>query len=135
MKDHNGFSGAQRLRALAWFKREIAQGRREAAPKACEACTQTQGVLMFHSEDYSEPFGDHIGRHGLCFRCHMMIHCRFKNPEAWADYKAHVRAGRIFHPIGRNFGQFLKETVYGRGRDVPFVQGIRRVSTFLDTLQ
>jgi hypothetical protein len=62
---------------------------REPRPIRCDACGQTEGPIDAHSEDYSEPFGDHIGEHALCYRCHMAIHTREKNPEAWAIYKTH----------------------------------------------
>src|ERR1700737_880157 len=42
--------------------------------------------IEVHSENYSEPFGDHIGEHGLCYRCHQMIHNRFRHAETWAIY-------------------------------------------------
>ena len=76
MNSYNGYSGAQRLKALAWIKKEWANGTRPAKPCSCDVCGQTEGLLMWHSEDYSAPFGDNIGRFGLCYTCHMMIHCR-----------------------------------------------------------
>jgi len=85
MNSYNGFSGEQRERALAWFKAEKRAGRRDD-PVRCDACGQGLGLMQAHSEDYSEPFGDHIGRFGLCYACHMMIHCRFRNPAAWESY-------------------------------------------------
>jgi hypothetical protein len=41
-------------------------------------------AIEAHSEDYSEPFGDHIGAYGLCRGCHVMIHRWFQNPADWA---------------------------------------------------
>jgi len=100
----------------------------------CDACGQTEGPIEAHSEDYSEPFGDHIGCFGLCYRCHMVIHTRGKDPEAWATYKHHVALGRIFHPIGKNFRRFVAENLRSRLKDVPFKQGPVRVRTLLDEL-
>lgn len=54
---------------------------------------------MPHSEDYSEPFGDNIGEFGLCYLCHMMIHCRFYNRLAWAAYRDTIRSGKVFPPL------------------------------------
>lgn len=107
MNSYNGFSPAQRLTALKWFKGEESAGRR-ARQKVCDACGQTEGRIEPHSEDYSEPFGDHIGAFGLCYPCHMIIHCRFRNPRAWGVYRDHVRVGeRLAVPfLGRNWHRF-----------------------------
>ena len=134
LKTYNGFNHDQRMRALRWLKIEYAAGRR-TRPFRCDACGQDEGVIEAHSEDYSEPFGDHIGQNGLCYRCHMMIHNRFKNPEAWTIYKQHIRQGRIFRPIGRNFHAFCGETLRAMGRGVAFKQGPARERTLLDDIQ
>jgi hypothetical protein len=113
MRDYNGFTGAQRLRALAWVRPQYADGTRERA-KVCDACGQTEGVLDRHSEDYSEPFGDHIGAFGLCYTCHMMVHCRFNAPAAWKLYRTAVREGATFPAVRtRDFG--VIKAAYLRG--------------------
>jgi hypothetical protein len=89
LKDYNGFSAAHRWKALRWFK---AQNRPK--PSHCHACGQRAGIIDAHSEDYSEPFGDHIGAFWLCYWCHMMVHCRFKSRRAWAVYTALIRQGK-----------------------------------------
>jgi hypothetical protein len=98
MKSYNGFSSAQRNWALAWLKREYAAGRRQP-PLRCDGCGQEEGIIDAHSEDYSQPFGDHIGAFGFCYTCHMMIHCRFGHWEAWDRYRAALREGRLFVPF------------------------------------
>jgi hypothetical protein len=113
---------------------EYAAGRR-ARPTVCDACGQDEGLIDAHSESYAEPFGDHIGRYGLCYRCHMAIHTRFNNRDAWATYKLHVAMGRIFHPIGKSFARFWIETVKRKGEGVPFKQGLYRSFTLLDELK
>jgi hypothetical protein len=133
LKTYNGFNHDQRMKGYRWLQGEYAAGRR-ARPTVCGACGQTEGPIDAHSEDYSEPFGEHIGRHGLCYRCHMAIHCRLKNPEAWTIYKHAVALGRIFHPIGRNFWRFRLETLERKGEGVPFKQGPYRGCTLLDEL-
>ena len=92
MNPYNGFPGAQRIRARKWLNAEYAAGRRQR-PTRCDACTQTAGLIQAHSEDYSSPFGDHIGAYGLCYVCHMMIHCRFRAPGVWRRYQDRVRSG------------------------------------------
>ena len=133
MKTYNGFNHDQRMKGFRWLQGEYAAGRR-ARPTVCDACGQAEGPIEAHSEDYSEPFGDHIGRFGLCYRCHMAIHTRFDNGEAWEAYKLLIAAGRIFHPIGKNFRRFCIETVKRKGVGVPFKQGSYRGFTLLDEL-
>lgn len=96
---YNGFSSTQREEAYAWMKAEEAAGRLSSVVSRCCACGQTRGRLEKHSEDYSRPFGPHIGAFGLCVRCHMLIHLRFRRPEAWAKYIEAVAAGYIFEPL------------------------------------
>jgi hypothetical protein len=64
----------------------------------------------------------------------MMIHCRFKNPEAWDTYKRDIRAGWIFIPIGRDFHTFLRQTIADMGRGVMGRQTLPKDRTFLDDL-
>ena len=93
MNPYNGFTGLQRGRALDWLNRQYRDGLRQR-PTACEVCGQTEGMFQAHSEDYSgPPYGDNIGAHGLCYVCHMMIHCRFASSAAWARYKLALAAG------------------------------------------
>ena len=103
MNPYNGFSPQQRLRALAWINRKYSLGLRQR-PVECDACGQREGIIDAHSEDYSEPHGDHIGAYSFCYTCHMMIHCRFKAPAAWAIYRDAVAEGATFPPLAtRNF--------------------------------
>jgi hypothetical protein len=134
LKTYNGFDHDQRMKGYRWLQGEYAAGRR-ARPTVCEACGQTEGPIDAHSEDYSAPFGDHIGRFGLCYRCHMAMHTRQKNPKAWAAYKHHVAVGRIFHPIGKSFVRFCRETLERKGKGVPFKQGSYRGFSLLDDLR
>lgn len=134
MKPYNGFDHNQRMRALHWLRAEYAAGRRHP-PTMCDACGQNEGHIEAHSEDYSgPPYGPHIGQHGLCYRCHMAIHCRFRHPIAWMAYRHRVREGHIFHPIGRSFGKFIHEFTRHH-RAVPFKQGPPRPHTLLDDLK
>jgi len=109
MNAYNGFKPALRFKALQWLKGEVAGGRR-SNPVKCGCCGQTKGIIEAHSEDYSEPFGDNIGKYGLCYRCHMMIHCRFKHKGAWNVYRAQVLSGMQFEPMyARDFRRFVSD--------------------------
>lgn len=117
MNSYNGFPPAQRNRAQAWLRAEWASGRL-AEPRRCCACGQTDGVIDAHAEDYSEPFGaGKTDEFHLCFTCHMMVHCRFKNLDAWDRYRAAVRAGKRFPGAqSRNFGRFRGDFLASSGR-------------------
>jgi hypothetical protein len=104
---YNGFTGSQRMTAYRWLMGEYAAGRR-TWPVKCDACGQTEGVIEPHDEDYSPPYGDHIGRWGLCYRCHMVFHCRFRNPEMFRRYCAVLAGGNRFAALHtRNFPAVL----------------------------
>jgi hypothetical protein len=90
VRSYNGFTAWQRQTAFNWLKAEYAAGRR-AKPVVCDGCGQDQGIISAHSEDYSAPFGDHIGQYGFCATCHRQVHCRFRNPLAWQAYRDAVR--------------------------------------------
>lgn len=134
MNPYNGFSSNERNAALRWLNAEYAAGRRRR-PTACEVCGQDHGVVDAHSEDYSRPYGPHIGAHSLCFRCHMMVHCRFKNPRAWELYKLQLRNGVTFAALmTRNFPRFSVDHLQRFGHGVAQVRGEPRGATFLDSL-
>ncbi|MBA3875602.1 MAG: hypothetical protein C0498_01475 [Anaerolinea sp.] len=99
---YNGFTGDQRMRAYNWLKREYVAGRR-ARPVRCQACGQTAGQIMAHSEDYSAPYGPHIGAFELCFRCHMVIHCRFSGARTFWRYVEWLEAGWTVAPAWKGF--------------------------------
>ena len=125
MKEYNGFSPTQRMKALRWLNGEYAAGRR-TRPTACDACGETEGVVEAHSENYSAPFGDHIGRYGLCYRCHMMLHVRVHVPEHWHLYRAALVAGVRFEPYQkRNWWAFRAQHVL-RWRPVLLAAGPAR---------
>jgi hypothetical protein len=103
MNYYNGFSPTTRNRAQRWLNTALLDGR-IVRRTVCDLCGQTRGQIDAHAEDYSEPFGPHIAEFWLCYRCHMMLHCRHRSPEAWTLYLGHVRTG-IFPPcFGRDFG-------------------------------
>lgn len=97
---YNGFDPALRQRSWDWLKELLAEKRIPLAME-CQACGQTDGAIDYHAEDYSEPFGAHIYEFQFCFRCHMMIHCRFRQKQGWIEYRDAIRSGARFRPLWR----------------------------------
>ena len=119
MNSYNGYTPQQRTKALKWFRAAQARGEKSRHPESCDICGQTEGHLEWHSEDYSEPFDlDHIGKFGLCYPCHMMIHCRFKNKEAWKVYGESIKEGFRFRIKGRNWQDFAQFFLYEKCRNI-----------------
>jgi hypothetical protein len=107
VKPYNGYSHDQRMAAYRWLMKEYDAGTR-LRPVCCDACTQTKGRIEPHSEDYSAPYGDHIGQYGLCYRCHMAIHCRKYGMVAWGQYRDLLRLGYCFTEPVNTFPAFTK---------------------------
>jgi len=113
---YNGFSPSLRAKSGVWLKKEYDAGRR-TRPVKCQVCGQTEGVIEAHAEDYSEPFGDNIDQYSLCYRCHIILHCRPKCPDAFARYAATLAAGFRFAPLAtRNFPRFSADHLRASGR-------------------
>jgi len=98
---YNGFTPHQRNKAQKWLNQQWASFRL-SKPTVCCACGQDEGVMDAHAEDYSEPFqaGKTDAFH-LCFRCHMMVHCRHRDKLGWMNYKQAIKSGIIFEPFFR----------------------------------
>ncbi len=127
MNSYNGYEPKERYAALAWLKKEWAAGTREQTPKCCDICGQTEGYLAYHSEDYSFPYGDHIGYFGLCYICHMMLHCRFRNPNLMEKYLWALSEKRQYEPIhGNNWQEFKASCLQDKfnNRDYKIVESI-----------
>lgn len=110
MKPYNGFSETQRNKAQAWLNSQWAAGLLQK-PFQCCSCGQTKGIIDAHAEDYSEPFAaGKTDQYHLCFRCHMALHCRFKNPKAFQRYCQAVESGKQYNPFyKRNFFVFVEQ--------------------------
>lgn len=114
MKSYNGFTPDQRNKAQAWLNAQWKAGTL-ARPSTCHACGQDQGIIDAHAEDYSLPFAaGKTDQYHLCFRCHMMVHCRHRNLNRWRWYKEAVANGMRFTPFhSRNFDLFAIQTLNG----------------------
>lgn len=117
MKSYNGFPPEQREKAQRWLREQWTSGRL-ARPSKCCACGQDKGIIDAHAEDYSEPFAaGKTDEFHLCFTCHMMVHCRFRNRAAWDRYREAIAKGGHFGPVfKRDFGTFNAEQLDGPER-------------------
>ena len=85
MGPYRHFSGEQRARVGAWQRAEF-KAERLVRPTSCVACGAREGVIDCHNEDYDKP-AEFVG---LCVRCHLMLHCRFKNRPAPSSRKSRI---------------------------------------------
>jgi hypothetical protein len=98
MNSYNGFTPNQRMKAYKWLMEQYASNKR-TKPTKCDSCGLTEGIIEPHSENYSEPYGNHIGQYGFCYRCHMMLHCRYRSPKNFEMYCELVSGGAQFQPF------------------------------------
>lgn len=90
MKEYNGFSPAERNRGGRILKKAIEDGIiPDPMNCSCCLCGQDKGIRHYHNEDYSEEniFED---ARVVCWRCHMMIHTRFRHPLSFGKYMIDV---------------------------------------------
>ncbi len=116
MNSYNGFSGEQRTQVQRFLREEERAGRL-LWPTRCEACGQKEGVFDCHNEDYDKPL-EYVG---LCYVCHMMLHCRFRAPESWRRYCEAIMMGVRFGPVHTRDFAFIKLLL--AGKDVHRVLG------------
>lgn len=135
MNGYNGFSSEQRRRAQAWLRRHWKLGVLER-PTQCAACGQHRGIIDAHAEDYSEPFAaGKTDQFHLCFTCHMMVHCRFKNPDDWRYYKSVIKRGGRYAPVyRRDIGGFRARHISGKHL-MPDEQGRLPKLSILDEIE
>lgn len=65
-------------------------------------------MIQPHSEDYSEPYGPHIGQWGLCYWCHMLLHCRYRAPAVFHNYERMLIDGERFVNDRGNWSAVLR---------------------------
>lgn len=133
---YNGFGAILRRKGGRWLHAEMAAGRADPRPVACDVCGRRDGTLAWHSENYSEPFGDHIGEYGLCFCCHMLIHCRYKSQAIFKRYHLNIQHGLMTtYPID-SWYEFSDEVLKAGLKQVAFAirPGVPPERTLLDAL-
>lgn len=138
MKPYNGFTPEDRNAAQAWLNIQWKAGTLPRPTKCC-ACGQEHGIIDAHAEDYSLPFeAGKTDQYHLCFRCHMMVHCRYKNRREWLMYKLAVSRGFRFPPfMTRNFGLFQAEMLTRKRRvectqhEAPTVLALEQIEAYM----
>jgi hypothetical protein len=92
---YNGFCWNERNRKLQAYKRGLARGEVQPPSGVCALCGDPEAPLEYHDEDYSEPYvWAEPAAYGLCNHCHVhKLHKRFKNPNRWFAFLAHVQRG------------------------------------------
>lgn len=131
MTSYNGFPPEQRERAQRWLVKQWNSGA-VPRPSKCCACGQTKGIIHAHAEDYSEPFGENLLRYPLCYRCHITLHCRFKNKEGWTRFIRLLHEGWSWVPLlTPSFGLI---TSFMNGNEEPTIPGPPRTKLIFDTM-
>lgn len=92
MKSYNGFSATQRAAIGPYLRERIRDGVVWHRP-CCDACGSTEHVSG-HSEDYSTPYGPHIGAYTLCRKCHNAVHNRGRLAANWDRRRTQARCLR-----------------------------------------
>lgn len=109
LKSYNGFTPEQREQGDRIIKEAIAKGELKPLKDCvCADCGQDKGIRHYHTEDYSP---DKILKAvvPLCWRCHMMLHSRFRHPKSYAAYKEAVKNGKRYAPVYRHDFAALEE--------------------------
>ena len=109
MKSYNGFSPAERIKGDKIIKQAIHDGILKPLKETkCSICGQDKGIRHYHCEDYSEEkiLDDVVP---VCWRCHMMIHSRFRHRKAFEIYMSEVKGGKRYPPVYRHNFDILEE--------------------------
>lgn len=119
MNSYKNWTPEQRSASLRLTNKAKEMGLIEE-PKKCRICGQTEGILHLHNEDYDATLEltpkmingtatqEEIEkvRNALvpiCWRCHMMLHKRFKHPRSFNEYMIdtmilHKRFPAVYRP-------------------------------------
>lgn len=102
MQSYKGFTAAHRTKMLAILKAEVAAGRMpDAMTVPCSICGQDRGIRHYHCEDYTPEVYLQSCK-VVCWRCHMMIHNRYKHPLSVAQYFLDIHfLGKKWPPVFR----------------------------------
>lgn len=106
-KTWKGWTPSQRNTSYRKTKKAIKAGLIPERPSRCARCGQDEGILDWHNTDYRDPIKY---LEGLCYRCHMVLHCAHLNPQAAERYWAEVAGGKIYPALHtRNIGAVMRD--------------------------
>lgn len=96
---YNGFSPKTRMRGDKILKKAVSDGVLPPLDSVkCAWCGQDKGIRHYHNEDYS-PENIIQDATPLCWRCHLMLHSRWRYPKSYKFYKKLVDNGQTFPPV------------------------------------
>lgn len=113
-QSYNGWTGTIREARNGVFFGAIKSGHLDDHQATCIGCGQSSEVtrISLHSEEYGPLPKDYVASCvPVCFRCHFMIHNRFKIPNRWLRYLHRVASGALPDPLVNNWviaNQLLK---------------------------
>lgn len=114
MRTWHGFTDKMRNDGDKLVKQAIADGILPP-PSRCSECGQTQGILHYHQDTYTDPVKY---SRALCWRCHMVTHSEHVNKDACEAYWATVRAGKVWPPVyTSDFKILVRENGITKTRD------------------
>lgn len=131
LSTYNGHDGPKRERVQRWLNEQW-RASTLPRPRRCEACGQAAGSVQAHLENYDDP----ANYTPLCAVCHIMLHSRARNAEAWTRYKELVGHGYQHPTLPRGTNPFaaLGATLLRRGWAPPGFEPCDRIDTYLDTI-
>jgi len=102
--NYNGWTGLVRKSRDAVFFGAIKSGDLPNQPTVCHGCGITRdkddAAIQQHSEEYGPLPTDYTKSCvPLCFRCHFLVHVRFKIPNKWLSYLNRVASGKLEPPL------------------------------------
>lgn len=127
LRTYNGFDHNARMEGDR-IQKEFFSKNPGLRPTTCCVCG-SKNKIQLHLEDYNKPIEGIIP---LCYRCHMMVHCRFRARKAWEAYKLLISKGYVFPPA-KDFNDIRRALELESPS--PLVMGNPRGKTFLDTLE
>jgi len=126
MNSYKKWSGEERTRSLRLTNKAKKMGLLDE-PKMCRVCGQTEGILHTHNKDYDVTLAlvpkmiDGTATKEevemvkevlvpLCWRCHMILHSKYRNSEAYKKYFEEVKDGKkCYPPVYKHDYELLKE--------------------------
>lgn len=92
---YNGYTPQERDFKYDVLLERIQSGALRNACGPCMLCGDAEVDVVYHDEDYSQPFlWEPPALFTLCRNCHLSkLHKRFSNPYLWHAFVAHVRRG------------------------------------------